>query len=525
MALMLEVVSSHAQSMGPNARKVLGDKELKIGREDDNDWVFHQNYVSRHQAVIRCVNGMYFLEQTGNCPLALNDPARVVERNRIVRLSSGDRILIDDIEIRLQEVDGPPLPSIPAATPGSSPVDLLRGTMPDPVPFPDMGAPVGGGSAGRRDDPLVILGIAPAAPTPSHTPSADFPKPNSPLEFALPEVRPATTPGASSPALSDNWWSKSSSAAPSPQSSSRPDFPDLSPPRPTPAASAAAPPGATPWSSGSPPPRAAPPPSTALAPGAVPLPSTTPPLSTALPPSAAPVPGAAAAPSAAPPLGTFPPSSAALAPGAVPLAAPQNLPSLSLQELLKGAGLEANTQLPPQVAAQLGEALRIVVEGTRQVLQARNDIRREFRLPTTQVERKDNNPLKFSADASDALHKLLVQRSPAYLDTVRAFSDAFDDIRVHQAAMLAALRKAFEHMFEQFDPDSLGARLAQRGGGRGSVLGLGKPNLWEQYAARYHEWAADPDFAFRQLFGEEFGKAYEQALAEQKQRLKADRNG
>jgi type VI secretion system protein ImpI len=177
------------------------------------------------------------------------------------------------------------------------------------------------------------------------------------------------------------------------------------------------------------------------------------------------------------------------------------------------------------VAAQLGEALRIVVEGTRQVLQARNDIRREFRLPTTQVERKDNNPLKFSADASDALHKLLVQRSPAYLDTVRAFSDAFDDIRVHQAAMLAALRKAFEHMFEQFDPDSLGARLAQRGGGRGAVLGLGKPNLWEQYAARYHEWAADPDFAFRQLFGEEFGKAYEQSLAEQKQRLRADRNG
>jgi type VI secretion system protein ImpI len=459
MALMLEVVSSHAQSMGPNARKVLGDKELKIGREDDNDWVFHQSYVSRHQAVIRCVNGMYFLEQTGNCPLALNDPARVVERNRIVRLSSGDRILIDDIEIRLQETDSPPVLPTPAATPGSSPMDLLR-AAPDPVPFPDMGTPVGSGGVGRRDDPLVILGISPATSAPPPAPSTNFPKPNSPLEFALPEVRPAATPATSSPGLPDNWWSKPSSAAASPQSSPRPDFPDISPPpvvppRPAPLPSAAAPPGA------------------------------------------APVPGAASPPS---------------------------LPSLCLQELLKGAGLEANTQLPPQVAAQLGEALRIVVEGTRQVLLARNDIRREFRLPTTQVERKDNNPLKFSADAADALHKLLVQRSPAYLDTVRAFSDAFDDIRVHQAAMLAALRKAFEHMFEQFDPDSLAARLAQRGA-RGSVLGLGKPNLWEQYAARYHEWAADPDFAFRQLFGEEFGKAYEQSLAEQKQRLRADRNG
>jgi len=205
-------------------------------------------------------------------------------------------------------------------------------------------------------------------------------------------------------------------------------------------------------------------------------------------------------------------------------ASPATLATLSLQELLKGAGLDANAQLPPEVAAQLGEALRIVVEGTRQVLQARNDIRREFRLPTTQLERKDNNPLKFSADAADALHKLLVQRSPAYLDTVRAFADAFDDIRAHQAAMLAGLRKAFEHMFQQFEPESLGARLAQRGG-RGSVLGLGKPNLWEQYAARYHEWAADPDFAFRQLFGEEFGKEYEQFLAKQKQLLKAGHDG
>ena len=456
MPLMLEVVSSHAQSMGPNARKVLGDKELKIGREDDNDWVFYQDYVSRHQAVIRCVNGMYFLEQTGNCPLAVNDPSRVVERNRIVRLSSGDRILIDDIEIRLQEIESSPVPATPASS--ASPVDLIR-PVSDATPLPGFGAPAGVGAAGGRDDPLVILGIAPATPAPSQAPSTGLPKSNSPLEFALPELRPATTPATSSPALSDNWWSKTPSAAVAPPSGSRPDFPEISSPPVVP-------------------PRQAPP------------------------------------PAATPPEPRTEPATPSVA----------GLAALSLQELLKGAGLDANAQLPPEVAAQLGEALRIVVEGTRQVLQARNDIRREFRLPTTQIERKDNNPLKFSADASDALHKLLVQRSPAYLDTVRAFTDAFDDIRVHQAAMLAALRKAFEHMFEQFGPESLEARLAQRGG-RGSVLGLGKPNFREQYAARYHEWAADPDFAFRQLFGEEFGKAYERYLAEQKQLFRAGRNG
>jgi hypothetical protein len=42
--------------------------------------------------------------------------------------------------------------------------------------------------------------------------------------------------------------------------------------------------------------------------------------------------------------------------------------------------------------------------------------------------------------------------------------------------------------------------------------------------ARYGELAADRDFAFRRLFGEEFGKAYEQNLEQQRRMLKANKN-
>jgi type VI secretion system FHA domain protein len=119
------------------------------------------------------------------------------------------------------------------------------------------------------------------------------------------------------------------------------------------------------------------------------------------------------------------------------------------------------------------------------------------------------------------LHKLLIQRSPAYLDTVSSFEDAFDDIRVHQMAMLASLRVAFDFMLKQFDPEVLQAQFAKQGA-RGSVLGLGnKPKLWEAYLGRYAEFASDPDFAFRRLFGEQFGKAYEQNLEQQRRMLKA----
>src|SRR6266850_5504252 len=106
--LLLEVVSQHKASMGANARRIVDEPEaaeFTIGRLETCSWVLPQDYVSRVQAVLRCVNNMYFLERKGSTLLAINDRSRPIERNRIVRLSPGDIILIDDIEILASEVE------------------------------------------------------------------------------------------------------------------------------------------------------------------------------------------------------------------------------------------------------------------------------------------------------------------------------------------------------------------------------------------------------------------------------------
>jgi type VI secretion system FHA domain protein len=416
MSLTLEVVGLHAASMGADVRRMLGDTELKIGRDSDNDWILPQSYVSRHQAVVRCVNGMYFLEQVGSCPIILNETGRPLERNRIARLSAGDRIMIDDIEIRVLESDAP------WAAAARVDVSTIYPVMPA-APLVD--SPL---SHGGPIDPLELLGVRAPDPRRAAPRLQEF---GSILDAAMAPA-PAARPAAVAPALQDNWFG----AAPSRAVSGTPVVPP----------------------------------------------------SRAVPQSGAPAAG-------------------------------------TLETLLRGAGLDpAQTQLSEEVASQLGEVLRIVVEGTMQVLQARNQIRKEFRMATTQVAQKNNNPLKFSADVADALHKLLVQRSPAYLDTVSSFADAFDDIRVHQFAMLAGLRVAFDYMLSQFDPEVLQAQFARQSG-RASVLGIGgKPKLWEAYVGRYGELAADRDFAFRRLFGEEFGKAYEQNLEQQRRVLEANKN-
>jgi type VI secretion system FHA domain protein len=191
----------------------------------------------------------------------------------------------------------------------------------------------------------------------------------------------------------------------------------------------------------------------------------------------------------------------------------------ALAELLKGAGL-TERELSPEIAQELGQVLRIVVQGVMDVLQARSNIKSQFRLPMTRIKASENNPLKLSPNVESALHTLLVQRNPGYLPTVQAFEDAFDDIRHHQMAMLEGVRAAFQSMLESFAPEALEGQLEP--GKRGGRLGFGggKSRYQELYAQWYGRLGKDADDTFRRLFGDVFAEAYEK-----RRRVRRTRSG
>jgi type VI secretion system FHA domain protein len=183
--------------------------------------------------------------------------------------------------------------------------------------------------------------------------------------------------------------------------------------------------------------------------------------------------------------------------------------------LLRAAGVDPAT-IPAETAGSLGLILRSVVQGVIEVLQARTEIKNQFRMPLTRVKIGENNPLKFAVNAEDALNSLLGRRNPAYLGPVEAFDDAFDDIRFHQVAMLAGMRAGFEQVLSRFDPERL-QELFDKRGKRGGLLAMtAKARYWELYAEEFRERTADPDEAFRRLFGEPFSTAYERQLEELK---------
>ena len=194
--------------------------------------------------------------------------------------------------------------------------------------------------------------------------------------------------------------------------------------------------------------------------------------------------------------------------------------SRDLADVLAGAGLQG-APVTPELAQNLGQILRVVVSGLIDVLHSRQRIKEEFRIRQTIFRPVDNNPLKFSANVDDALHNLLVKRNAAYLGPVDAFSDAFDDLRDHQLAMLAGMRVAFEAMLADFDPERLQAEFDRQIAKLSLPLVPAKLRYWDLFREKREEIKKDPEAAFTRLFGEEFARAYEEQFKELREQRRA----
>jgi len=383
MILTLEVMGEQAAELGAGCRKVFDSVGGTIGRLPDNDWVFSDPYVSGRHALIRYLDGQFFVEDTSTNGVFLNSPQARLPKTRAQPLEHGDVLYIDAYRIAVsieQEVE----------------------------------------------EHTANLGRRPAAAADEH--ATEW--------FGLSEM--LTSPKASQPRRTQPEAPRPVAAA---QLAPKVQARSANPSRP-----------------------------------AEPVP---------------PVRGAAKSTST-------PRGEAAY-----------------MRELLAAAGIEG-VEPSSDLARTLGEILRVVVDGTMETLRVRERMRQELRVRSTAFKPADNNPLKFSANADDAFHNLLVKRNPAYLSPPEAFEEAMHDMRDHQAAVLGALRLTFETLLAQIDPQHLQEEFDRQK--KGSILGVAaRPRYWDLYCEKYGEWLKDADATYRTLFGSEFAKAYEQQL----ERLKA----
>jgi len=213
----------------------------------------------------------------------------------------------------------------------------------------------------------------------------------------------------------------------------------------------------------------------------------------------------------------------AAAPSApTPAGAPRADDAALVAAFLQGAGLAdwpRNAHaLDAATMKRLGELLRLMTQGTIELLAARAAAKRTMRVEGTVIEVSDNNPLKFSPDASTALPQLLAaQPARGFVDARTAVADAYDDLLAHHAGTVAGMRAAMQGLIARFDPAALEARLKDR-----SLLDAMLPmnrraRLWELFGELYGELSREAEDDFEALFGRAFRQGYE-AQIEQLQR-------
>lgn len=495
MQLTLEVISPNGEALGANRRKTVGPKGLKIGRAKEvNDWVIADRHISGISARIDCVNGVFFLENLGRSSVALNDPGDVIARNERQQLRSGDRFFLDQYEIRVMMQAALPLDD-PFST-GDDPASMaVRRNE------PSLGRLVDSASAETGTlDPLAVLGDTNSAlRRPAASPSVEFNHGSALEEFYSP---PAVSPiGESSEKIPHTWSGPRTSSNQAPgagahlQSGAK--APGIGAPRI----------GGIPdtWDKSqftqleakveNSPVRAP-----APAPVRQSQPSTVRRSSAAAKEQRTDVQRTQPVPAGAPPSG-----GAAISVGA-----------LGLEHLLRAAGMSA-AQMTPEIAAEIGAALRVVVQGVMEVLQSRTEIKSQLGMSITKMKSTENNPLKFSPNVEAALHTLLVERNRGYLSTTAAFEEALLDIRNHQIAVLQGIRAGFDSLLENFDPEKIEQAMEGQSKRVGGLLNVGaKARFRDYYAEQFQRLTRDRDDSFRRLFGEPFAQAYEEQMEQLK---------
>ena len=491
MYVTLEVVSPQAASLGADRRRVVSERGLTIGRVHGNDWIIPDPYISKQHARISFSNGAFFVEGLGRNAIAIGSPASPLPTHRRQALRNGDHLFIDQYEmiVTIQQGDPPGMsqaasddPFAVLPPPPGAAAEASRSTVPNKWnPIEDLAdnglidpmEALGGNARSREPEPLPPINVHGSPVIADHFSPPPVPSSSgSPFDLLGPGADESpVVPAPQAGGIPDNWDRTNMTnlsfrpppepPKPAPRQVTPPRVvrpPGRDPPAPRPVAPAPA--------------RVAPATSHAVRqqlPDRPPIPDQRPPVPESRLTSTAPE---------------------------------------ELAQLMRGAGLTGQ-DMSPETLQELGKVLRIVVTGVMEVLRARAQIKSQFRMPTTQIQQAENNPLKHSPNVEHALHTLLVQRNPGFLSTVQAFEDAFADIRNHQMAMLEGLRVAFDSMLESFDPKELEKgfeRAAKRG------FGSAKSKYWDLYVERFAELGADADDTFRRLFGDAFAEAYEKQL-------------
>ena len=181
---------------------------------------------------------------------------------------------------------------------------------------------------------------------------------------------------------------------------------------------------------------------------------------------------------------------------------------------------DLDTAHPMETIRIVGELLNLTVNGLYQMLEMRAQLKNELRIEDrTMIASRENNPLKHSDSARDALRYLVDVRqhgNKLFLQPAKAIGDAVNDVCAHEVAVMAGTRAALQAALKMFAPDTVEKRIKKSGALDSVMPALHRAKLWESFLAMYGELEKEAEDHFDRLLNQEFARAY----AEQGKKLR-----
>ncbi|MCU0831462.1 MAG: type VI secretion system-associated FHA domain protein TagH [Rhizobiaceae bacterium] len=181
------------------------------------------------------------------------------------------------------------------------------------------------------------------------------------------------------------------------------------------------------------------------------------------------------------------------------------------------AAFKAGARLPPHalanrdaagLASELGAIMLLVTQQMTHLMRARASTKTFIGARSrTTIEAAGNNPLKFIADPAEALDIMLSGNRQSYLDGRRAFEEAFQDLKAHEVATIAAMQKALARLLEDLSPESIESKTEK------SVLANNKARAWSTFVQRWEAKTEAHENGMLDVFLIYFSEAYQEATA------------
>jgi len=178
--------------------------------------------------------------------------------------------------------------------------------------------------------------------------------------------------------------------------------------------------------------------------------------------------------------------------------------------LCKGLGidrLELANGLDTATMENVGRLLREMTACTVDMLRLRAQAKSSIHAEMTIIGPRAVNPLKAAWDVDVALRHLLAPERADLMGPVKAVTDAYDDLRAHDAGLAAGIQAALQSLLTRFRPEAFDERLEE--GALDRFLPANrKARQWDLLLELYEDIAKEAKDDFWSVFEREFRRAY-----------------